>query len=95
MRRSPRLFLLAIACLLPAACSPDERAAADDPSTADRSAELGPVDGRDLPAADLERVAVGDRAPDFRLESLRGGAVTLSEFRGAKDVVLVFFRGHW
>lgn len=95
MRRPPRLFLLALACLSAAACTSDERAAADARSNADPSAELGPVDGRELPEANLERVALGDRAPDFRLESLRRGAVTLSEFRGAKDVVLVFFRGHW
>jgi mycoredoxin-dependent peroxiredoxin len=56
---------------------------------------LGPVDGRDLPGADLDRVAVGDRAPDFRLESLRRGAIALSDYRGQKDVVLVFYRGHW
>ena len=57
--------------------------------------ELGPVDGRDLPAVDLDRVQVGDTAPDFSLESYDGNVVTLSDFRGRKDVVLVFFRGHW
>jgi len=56
---------------------------------------LGPLDGHDLPAADLERVAVGDAAPDFSLMSYRGDVLTLSENRGARDVVLVFYRGHW
>ena len=44
---------------------------------------------------DLERVAVGSFAPDFTLESKDGATVTLSRFRGRKDVVLVFYRGHW
>ena len=56
---------------------------------------LGPVDGHDLPATDLERVQVGDLAPDFTLTSLAGPPVTLSSFRGDKNVVLVFYRGHW
>ncbi len=56
---------------------------------------LGPADGFDLPATDLERVAVGSVAPDFSLETLGGETVTLSSFRGMKNVVLVFYRGHW
>ena len=56
---------------------------------------LGPRDGHDLPATDLERVAVGTPAPDFSLETITGDTLTLSEFRGEKDVVLVFYRGHW
>lgn len=56
---------------------------------------LGPADGRDLPGTDLERVRVGDLAPDFSLESLAGPVVTLSSFRGQKNVVLVFYRGYW
>ena len=56
---------------------------------------LGPVDGRDLPPNDLERVRVGMPAPDFTLEGLGGGRVTLSTFEGQRHVVLVFYRGHW
>ena len=56
---------------------------------------LGPTDGHDLPPTDLERVAVGTMAPDFSLRTLDGDVLTLSEFRGAKDVVLVVYRGHW
>ncbi len=58
-------------------------------------AALGPKDGRDLPPADLNRVQVGQPAPDFTLESMDGAPVTLSDFRGKKRVVLVFYRGHW
>ena len=56
---------------------------------------LGPVDGHDLPGVDLERIQTGQMAPDFTLESLGGPWVTLSRFRGEKNVVLVFYRGHW
>lgn len=62
------------------------------PAPADR---LGPVDGRDLPPADLERVKVGDVAPDFTLENVDGRPVTLSSLRGKKKVALVFYRGYW
>jgi peroxiredoxin len=56
--------------------------------------KLGPVDGRDLPPTDLDRVAVGANAPDFTLPKYGGGTVTLSELRG-RNVVLVFYRGYW
>ena len=56
---------------------------------------LGPVDGHDLPATDIGRVAVGTEAPLFTLESFDRGPVDLAGFRGEKNVVLVFYRGHW
>lgn len=56
---------------------------------------LGPADGHDLSRAELERVAVGDEAPNFTLLGYDGEAVELSGYRGVKDVVLVFYRGHW
>jgi peroxiredoxin len=36
-------------------------------------------------------VEVGDRAPDFELRDQHGTPVRLSSFRGAKNVVLVFY----
>ena len=56
---------------------------------------LGPADGRDLPPTELERVMVGGEAPLFTLESYDRGPVELASFRGDKNVVLVFYRGHW
>jgi cytochrome oxidase Cu insertion factor (SCO1/SenC/PrrC family) len=38
---------------------------------------------------------VGERPPDFRLDDASGRTVTLSDYRGQKPVVLVFYRGHW
>ena len=58
-------------------------------------AQLGPKDGAKLPPADLERIKAGDPAPDFTLENLDGKKISLSDFRGRKNVVLVFYRGHW
>ena len=57
--------------------------------------QLGPLDGRDLSGLDTGRVAVGDVAPDFSLVSYAGPVTTLSDFRGEKNVVLQFYRGHW
>jgi peroxiredoxin Q/BCP len=37
------------------------------------------------------KVNVGDTAPDFTLQSQTGEAVTLSQFRGKKNVVLYFY----
>jgi cytochrome oxidase Cu insertion factor (SCO1/SenC/PrrC family) len=85
MPRPSLLPILAGAAIALSACSAADSA----------SAQLGPTDGRDLTPADTGRVAIGDLAPDFSLESYRGDVVTLSEFRGEKDVVLVFYRGHW
>jgi len=58
-------------------------------------AQLGPRHRVDFKPTDLARVKVGDRAPDFTLENMSGKAITLSDFRGKKNVVLVFYRGHW
>jgi cytochrome oxidase Cu insertion factor (SCO1/SenC/PrrC family) len=56
---------------------------------------LGPADGGDLSPTDLERVQISSPAPDFTLEDEKGTPVSLSQFRGKKNVVLVFYRGHW
>jgi cytochrome oxidase Cu insertion factor (SCO1/SenC/PrrC family) len=58
-------------------------------------AQLGPKDGAGLSPTDLERVNVGSRAPDFTLEGMDGKQIALSDYRGKKSVVLVFYRGHW
>ena len=59
------------------------------------SAQLGPKDSAGLAPTDLDRVKVGQAAPDFTLENFDGKPVSLSDFRGKQNVVLVFYRGHW
>ena len=56
---------------------------------------LGPRNGLDLPGIDTGRVAMGDVAPDFSLMTYTGTVTTLSDYRGEKSVVLVFYRGYW
>ncbi len=56
---------------------------------------LGPADGDGLVPTDLERIKVGDPAPDFTLEAENGTPIMLSQFRGKNSVILVFYRGHW
>lgn len=58
-------------------------------------AQLGPKDSPSGSATDLNRVKVGQPAPDFALENVEGTPINLSEFRGKKAVVLVFYRGYW
>jgi len=58
-------------------------------------ARLGPRDGKDLTPTDLNRIKVGQPAPDFTLEETNGKAIKLSDFRDKKTVVLVFYRGYW
>ncbi len=41
------------------------------------------------------RLEVGRRAPDFTLPDAQGKAHTLSSWRGASNVMLLFYRGHW
>ncbi|MEO8450701.1 MAG: hypothetical protein ABI647_12965 [Gemmatimonadota bacterium] len=56
---------------------------------------LGPKDGAGMAPTDTGRVTVGGMAPDFTLDALVGPPITLSQFREHKNVVLVFYRGHW
>lgn len=84
MTRTAVALAAAALVALGAGCAPDGG-----------GARLGPLDGRDLAAVDTGRVAVGDTAPDFRLESYDGPVVRLSDFRGRQEVLLVFYRGHW
>jgi cytochrome oxidase Cu insertion factor (SCO1/SenC/PrrC family) len=46
-------------------------------------------------AAQAERVAVGDEAIDFTMESIDGETYRLSDLRGEKNAVIIFFRGTW
>ncbi len=51
--------------------------------------------GQLKPTDSVLRVAVGDRAPDFTLPSVSGETVTLSSFRGKKNVVISFVPAAW
>ncbi len=49
---------------------------------------LKPIDSR-------LKVKVGDPAPDFSLPAVSGGKITLSQYRGKKNVVLSFVPAAW
>ena len=38
---------------------------------------------------------VGQTAPDFTLASTTGGPITLSQYRGQRNVVLAFYVLYW
>lgn len=76
-------MLLAVACGI-AAPSP-----ADSPAPA-VAVTVSPA----LPSA-TTATTNHNLAPDFTLPSAAGGVVTLSQFRGNKSVVLVFYRAYW
>ena len=59
------------------------------------SAQTSPKDGDKQSATDLDRVKVGQPAPDFTLEDSEGKNISLADYRGQKNVVLVFYRGYW
>lgn len=51
--------------------------------------------GQLKPVDSTLKVRVGEPAPDFTLPSISGGPVTLSQFRGKKNVVLSFVPAAW
>ena len=76
----------------------DRRIRADGRADADLVCQPRRLDREQAGAAEVEArarealvLAVGAQAPDFTLKDQNGRPVTLSAFRGAKDVLLVFF----
>jgi peroxiredoxin len=51
--------------------------------------------GKLKPRDSVLKVKVGDLAPDFTLPSVRRGKVTLSQYRGKKNVVISFVPAAW
>ncbi len=80
-----RLFALLFSALMLATLS----------LTTSAQSKLGPKDGAGLSASDLNRIKVGEAAPDFTLEDQDGNPIALSDYKDKKTVVLVFYRGYW
>jgi peroxiredoxin (alkyl hydroperoxide reductase subunit C) len=51
--------------------------------------------GKLKPRDSVLKVKVGDWAPDFTLPAVRGGKVSLSQYRGKKNVVISFVPAAW
>ena len=43
---------------------------------------------------DGQSIEVGDNAPDFSLVDVSGKEITLGDFKGNKNVVLIFYSEH-
>ena len=41
------------------------------------------------------KITVGEAAPSFSLKDHNGNTVSLADYQGESNVMLVFFRGHW
>ena len=65
-----------------------------DAHAGDLEEKVYPVD-RLKPVDSRLNVKVGDKAPDFDLSAVNGGTVTLSQYRGKKNVVLSFVPAAW
>ena len=89
-------FLLCAVCLLLSACQsqPKEKTASVDALTAPLSTPA-PAPSIDPRITDLERIKEGTAAPDFALEDINSNIVRLSDYKGKKNVILIFYRGYF
>jgi len=95
MRRQFAFALLAAGIVTVGGCGDGDEAMEQAATDEMQEIVLGPADGHELSPTDVDRVSAGEAAPDFSATSLAGPVVTLSQFRGKKNVVLFFYRGHW
>jgi hypothetical protein len=79
----------------PGSVVPSRTADATAPATAraDSSPLPSPTALEPEPPHVDSAVTPGEPAPDFTLENVQGEAVSLSDYRGMANVVLVFYRG--
>jgi peroxiredoxin len=91
MTKKPALITVVLMVTLMFALSVPARAQTHSEAYKDNiysTGELKPVDS-------VLKVKVGDTAPDFTLPSVSGEKVTLSQYRGKKNVVLSFVPAAW
>jgi cytochrome oxidase Cu insertion factor (SCO1/SenC/PrrC family) len=88
LRRSTAFAAVAVASLLAVACGTAAPSSTGEPTSGASTSS---------PALSSATPTIADQslAPDFTLPSAAGGEVKLSQFRGNKDVVLVFYRAYW
>jgi peroxiredoxin (alkyl hydroperoxide reductase subunit C) len=51
--------------------------------------------GKLKPRDSVSKLEVGDEAPNFTLSSVRGGEITLHQYRGKKNVIISFVPAAW
>lgn len=64
-------------------------------AASDTFSEFVYTPGNLKPVDSILKVKVGDAAPDFTLPSIEGEEVTLSQFKGRKNIVLSFVPAAW
>jgi hypothetical protein len=96
-----RLLLLASGLLLSLLAGCQNRGsevsveALNAPPAKPTAPSAAPAPSIDPRVTDLERVKEGSLAPDFALENVDRKLYRLSDYKGKKNVVLVFYRGYF
>ncbi len=88
---------LLLSCLLLWSCEQPKATVSDltKPLSNSPTPSVTPPPSVDPRRTDINRVVVGTVAPDFSLEDMNQKMTHLSDFRGKKHVVLVFYRGYF
>ena len=92
------IFMIAVLPLVLACGSESPAATSTAPeTTAETATSSPPVAKSDPIEPPLVNTPgpVTSSAPDFTLPSIQGSEYTLSQFRGEKPVVVVFYRAYW
>jgi cytochrome oxidase Cu insertion factor (SCO1/SenC/PrrC family) len=87
------LLLFSFSAVLLAACQGGGQPGAVP--TASPATAAAPTPSYDPSWTDLNRVKANTLAPEFALEDQAGKTHKLSDYRGRKTVVLVFYRGYF
>lgn len=89
-------LLPVVGLLWAAACQNQDKPASSDALTAPLTTQTAaPAPSIDPRVTDLERVKEGNPAPDFALEDINGNTVHLADYKDKKNVILIFYRGHF
>jgi cytochrome oxidase Cu insertion factor (SCO1/SenC/PrrC family) len=87
MTRKCLSFVLLAALVVTACAQPQQQPQPTTPAApANQKAQTAAP-----PAAPKTHLKVGDPAPDFTLSNTKGEKVSLSDFKGKKNVVLAFY----
>ena len=95
LRKITTILCLSLCCLLLWSCEQPKATVTDlsKPLSNSPTPSVIPPPTVDPRRTDINRVVVGTTPPEFSLEDMNKKVVHLSDFRGKKYVVLVFYRG--
>ena len=95
LRKITTIVCFSLFCLLLWSCEQPKATVSDlsKPLSNSPTPAVTPPPTVDPRRTDINRVVVGTTPPDFSLADINQKVVHLSDFRGKKYVVLVFYRG--